>query len=778
MRADPGRDTDVLVASRRSSGCGADDDSSEGKAFPVTVSRVESIFLTEQIEADRRAARQGARGDRLRGARARHRDPDRRGRARGGRRRRCWPSIPQRRTLERDSARAGVGRGAREPGRGRTRGAAAAQPAQEERRLPDPARPGRDASSSWHPRAAARRAESQTSAWWSAPSRDATVDGAVLRLRCTPLREPRRVCARRGTRSSSSWCLSIRSRSSSRSRRWTRARVAFGQTVDVRHGALPRRDLRSDRGLRLADHRHAARERCASRRSSTISDRRLPPGPLREDRSGCLGARGRCDGARGGDPPARRRRTSSSAPTADNRVESASWIETGVHRDGIRRGRARGLSAGDLIIASRGQARLSDGQKVVTPRNRGRHSRHPAASRRGRQRPTSRGSASVSRFDLFIRRPVLTWMLIAVTHRLRRAGLQRGWGSTSSPTIEFPVVTEWWPSLEGASPKVVEEDVTDILEEYDQHDRRAFARSRARPPREGRSIRVPSSSSAIDIDVAAQDVRDKIAQARFQLPRGRRASYRASRRTSANGAGAVDSDPVGSAGREMVDSSEFVRHQVKPRLETIPGVAGVGSSGDAPGPRRSASGSTGDAAPGARPRRELTSIDAMQARARRGSRRARSRASASSTRSRPTPSSAVAEAELERLVVILAVDGSPVRLEDVARVEDGAEDLQSASPTSTACRPSPSASVSNPAPTRWPSSTRCIDRLEQMKRPSFPVGFQLQGRRGLLDSLSGSRWTRPSSRWSSARCWRRSRCWSSCGVGGPRWSSVSRSPSR
>jgi membrane fusion protein (multidrug efflux system) len=32
-------------------GCGAEEDSSEGKAFPVTVSRVESIFLTEKIEA-------------------------------------------------------------------------------------------------------------------------------------------------------------------------------------------------------------------------------------------------------------------------------------------------------------------------------------------------------------------------------------------------------------------------------------------------------------------------------------------------------------------------------------------------------------------------------------------------------------------------------------------------------------------------------------------------------------------------------------------------------
>ena len=70
--------------------------------------------------------------------------------------------------------------------------------------------------------------------------------------------------------------------------------------------------------------------------------------------------------------------------------------------------------------------------------------------------------------------------------------------------------------MEGANPEVMEEDVTDVLEE--QLNTIAGVRSCAR--RRGRAPRTISVEFELDqdIDVAAQDVRDQLARARMRLP--------------------------------------------------------------------------------------------------------------------------------------------------------------------------------------------------------------------------------------------------------------------
>ena len=70
----------------------------------------------------------------------------------------------------------------------------------------------------------------------------------------------------------------------------------------------------------------------------------------------------------------------------------------------------------------------------------------------------------MSRFDLFIERPVLTWMLTLSLLVFGLLGYAR-LGVDQFPNLEFPVVTVI-ANLEGASPEVVEQDVTDVLEEY------------------------------------------------------------------------------------------------------------------------------------------------------------------------------------------------------------------------------------------------------------------------------------------------------------------------
>ena len=70
----------------------------------------------------------------------------------------------------------------------------------------------------------------------------------------------------------------------------------------------------------------------------------------------------------------------------------------------------------------------------------------------------------MSSSDLCIRRPILTWMLTLSLVVFGVLGYLR-LGVDQFPNMEFPVVTVT-ATLEGASPEVMEEDVTDVLEEH------------------------------------------------------------------------------------------------------------------------------------------------------------------------------------------------------------------------------------------------------------------------------------------------------------------------
>jgi HAE1 family hydrophobic/amphiphilic exporter-1 len=266
----------------------------------------------------------------------------------------------------------------------------------------------------------------------------------------------------------------------------------------------------------------------------------------------------------------------------------------------------------------------------------------------------------VSAFDLFIQRPVLTLMMTLSLLVFGVLGYAR-LGVDQFPDMDFPVVTVL-ASLEGASPEVVEQDVTDILEEH--LNTVAGIRSLSSTSTQGRSTIRVEFELGTDIDIASQDVRDKVARARFQLPRDVEPPV-------------VDKEdfgdepvlwfPVNSNG-PMVELSEYVRHHMKPRLETIPGVASVLLFGRRDRAIRiwldgSEMHSRGLAASDI-----LTAIGRQHVEVPGGI--VESRRIEYSVK---TDAEFRSVAELEKLVVAW-IDGAPVRLRDVARVEDGAEE--------------------------------------------------------------------------------------------------------
>ena len=169
--------------------------------------------------------------------------------------------------------------------------------------------------------------------------------------------------------------------------------------------------------------------------------------------------------------------------------------------------------------------------------------------------------------DLTIERPILTWMMILALLVFGTIGYSR-LGVDQMPKMEFPVVMVS-ATLEGATPEAMEEDVTEILEEH----LNSIAGIRSI-----RSTTVPDISNVVvefelgrNLDVAIQEVRDKIALARRDLPREIEPPV-VSRMD-------MDQAPIifipFSTTRPPTEASEYIRHHVAPYLETIPGVGGV-----------------------------------------------------------------------------------------------------------------------------------------------------------------------------------------------------------
>ena len=262
--------------------------------------------------------------------------------------------------------------------------------------------------------------------------------------------------------------------------------------------------------------------------------------------------------------------------------------------------------------------------------------------------------------DLSIERPVLTWMMTLSVLVFGVLGFVR-LGVDQYPSMEFPVVTVT-SVLEGASPEVMEEDVTDVLEEF--LNTIAGLRNLTSLTLHGSSRISVEFDLTTDLDVAAQDVRDKVALARMRLPKELEAPV-------------VEKTDMGSfpivwvpiiTDRTVVETSEYTRLRVKPQLQTIPGVGAVQMFGRLDRNIRIWLDSDQMRARGlaatdvlAALRREHIEIPGGMVISQRLEYSVR------------TDSEFESIEEMERLIVAY-VDGAAVRLGDIGRVEDGADD--------------------------------------------------------------------------------------------------------
>jgi len=176
--------------------------------------------------------------------------------------------------------------------------------------------------------------------------------------------------------------------------------------------------------------------------------------------------------------------------------------------------------------------------------------------------------------DLSIRRPVFAAMLMGSLVVLGLVSIPR-LGLDLFPRVEFPVVTVT-TVLEGASPETMEREVSEVLEE--SINTIEGIRSLSTQSSESLSLAFVEFELEYDIREKLQQVRDKVAAVRAELPRDIEPSV----------VDRIDPDSapilaVMLAGPHSIRTlSEFADKTLKPRLERIRAVGSIELVGDRP----------------------------------------------------------------------------------------------------------------------------------------------------------------------------------------------------
>ncbi|HKS04916.1 MAG TPA: efflux RND transporter permease subunit [Gemmatimonadaceae bacterium] len=170
--------------------------------------------------------------------------------------------------------------------------------------------------------------------------------------------------------------------------------------------------------------------------------------------------------------------------------------------------------------------------------------------------------------ELFVRRPVLSSMLSLALVIVGAIGYTR-LPVREFPDADPPVVTVT-VLLPGASPQVVESAVTDVLEE--ELSSVEGVRTMTSASQEQISTITLEFTLDREIEAAAQDVREKVARVRGFLPEDVEEPVIAKQE--------ADAFPVmflalTSKSYSLMELSDIADRQIKPRLQTIPGVSGA-----------------------------------------------------------------------------------------------------------------------------------------------------------------------------------------------------------
>jgi HAE1 family hydrophobic/amphiphilic exporter-1 len=262
--------------------------------------------------------------------------------------------------------------------------------------------------------------------------------------------------------------------------------------------------------------------------------------------------------------------------------------------------------------------------------------------------------------DVCIQRPIFTWMLTLSVVVFGVLGY-RQLGVDQMPNMEFPVVTVT-ALLEGAGPEVMEEDVTEVLEEH--LNTIGGLRSLSSTTFQGASMLVVEFELERDIDQAIQDVRDKVARARRELPKELEPPVVDKINLASQPIVWV---PVNSA-RSPVDLTDYIRYTMKPYIETIDGVASTEIFG-----RRDRAIRIWLNASAMRAR-DLATGDVIRALQREHIERPGGRVETQQVEYSLKTSAEFETVEELADLIVANVAGAEVRLRDVARVEDGSED--------------------------------------------------------------------------------------------------------
>lgn len=267
--------------------------------------------------------------------------------------------------------------------------------------------------------------------------------------------------------------------------------------------------------------------------------------------------------------------------------------------------------------------------------------------------------------DLSIRRPVLAAMMSLALVLFGVLAYQR-LQVRELPDIDAPVISVS-TTLRGANPRVMESAVTDILEE--ELSSLEGLRTLTSTSSEQRSNIVMEFTVDRDIEVAAQDVRDKVSRVRGRLPLDIEEPVVAKQDADAQ---AFLYLALTSSSHDLLTLSDLADRIVKQRVQTVPGVARANIFGE----RRFAMRVWLDA--DALASRGLTVQDVAQA---------------IRTRNIEVPAGRIESSQREFTVrslgelrtpaefadlVVSQSNGALVKLGDVARVELGAENERSA----------------------------------------------------------------------------------------------------
>lgn len=176
-------------------------------------------------------------------------------------------------------------------------------------------------------------------------------------------------------------------------------------------------------------------------------------------------------------------------------------------------------------------------------------------------------------YKLSVQRPVLATVMTIIIVIFGLVSFER-LGIREFPAVDPPIITVS-TVYTGAAPEVIESQITEPLEE--NLNSVAGIRTLTSVSREGRSTITVEFDIGADLEVAANDVRDKVASAQRDLP----PDADPPTVTKAD----ADRSPVAfisvySPSRDLLELSSIADRRFKPILQTIPGVAEVSIWGE------------------------------------------------------------------------------------------------------------------------------------------------------------------------------------------------------